>query len=96
VASITDPQLAIAIDRAHDTATITVDCDVEFTDFEVNAMMQLGLTYSLRCDLLNMDMLYPASVVVFAGQHFPRQPRLGERREHATFEAASASKLLPR
>jgi hypothetical protein len=94
MASITNPQLSIATDRARNTATITVDCDVEFTAFEVNAMTQLGLTYWLSCDLHNMDMLYPESVVAFAAQAFPRVPRQGQSHEHATFHAVTAMNAL--
>jgi len=92
--SITNPQLAISTDRALNKATITVSCDVEFTQFEVNAMTQLGLSYSLRCELLNMDMMYPESVVSFAGQEFPNVPGHGHPHEHATFEATTAMNAL--
>jgi hypothetical protein len=94
VPSITNPQLSIATDRAQNKASITVSCEVEFTPFEVNAMTQLGLTYSLQCDLLNMDMLYPESVVAFPGQGFPRVPRHGLTAEHATFEALTSMNAL--
>jgi hypothetical protein len=94
MASIIDPQLSIETDRAQKTATIRVSCDVEFTQFEVNAMTELGLAYSLSCDLHNMDMLYPESVVAFATQAFPRVPRQGTSREHATFDAVTAMGAL--
>jgi hypothetical protein len=90
MASITNPQLAIATDRVQNKAAITVSCDVEFTQFEMNAMTHVGLSYSLHCELLNMDMMYPTSVVMFAGQDFPRIPGHGQPHEHATFEATAA------
>jgi hypothetical protein len=94
MASITNPQLTIATDPAQNKASIRVSCDVEFTQFEVNSMTQLGLTYSLHCDLLNMDMLYPESVVAFVGQEFPRWPGHGQMHESATFEAVTAMNAL--
>jgi hypothetical protein len=94
VASITNPQLAIATDPVQNKALITVSCDVEFTAFEVNAMTQLGLSYSLECDLLNMEMAYPQSVVNFVGQEFPRIPGQGQSHDHATFEAITAMNAL--
>ena len=94
MASLTNPELAITTDRAHNKATIFVSCDVEFTQFEVNAMTQLGLSYSLRCELLNMEMMYPASVVLFAGQDLPVIPGQGQSHEHATFAATTAMNAL--
>jgi hypothetical protein len=94
MASITNPQLAISTDRGQKKATVTVSCDVEFTEFEVNAMALLGLSYSLRCELLNMEMAYPESVVLFAGQEFPVIPGQGQPHENATFEATTAMNAL--
>jgi len=94
MASITNPRLAITTDPAQNKATVTVSCDVEFTQFEVNAMTRLGLSYSLRCELLNMEMAYPESVVLFAGQEFPVISGQGQSHEHATFEATTAMNAL--
>jgi hypothetical protein len=94
MASITNPQLAITTDRVENKATIAASCDVEFTQFEVNAMTQLGLSYSLRCELLNMDMMYPESVVAFIRQEFPTVPGHGQSHEHATFETSTAMDAL--
>jgi len=94
MASIASPQLAIETNPVQKKATITVSCDVEFTEFEVNAMTLLGLSYSLRCDLLNMEMLYPESVVAFAEQKLPGVPGRGQSHAHATFEAATAMNAL--
>jgi hypothetical protein len=87
MASIKHPQLAITTDRPHDKATIVVSCDVEFNEFEVNAMNMLGVRYTLQCHLLDMDMLYPDSVVAFDRQEFPRVPGGANTRELTTFEA---------
>jgi hypothetical protein len=94
MATITNPELAITTDLVQHTATIVVTCGVEFTQFEVNAMTQLGLSYTLHCDLLNMEMLYPESTVVFAAQEFPRLPGRGQSHDDARFEAVAAMKAL--
>jgi hypothetical protein len=94
MASIINPKLSIDSDRVQNTAAISVSCDVEFTQFEVNAMTRLGLSYSLSCDLQTMDMLYPESVVAFATQVFPRVPRQGKSLEHATFDAVTTMNAL--
>ena len=84
--SIKHPQLAITADRPHNNATIVVSCDVEFTEFEVNAMNMLGVRYTLECHLLDMDMLYPDTVVAFDRQQFPRVPGGANTHELTTFE----------
>jgi hypothetical protein len=61
MASRTNPQLTITTDRAQNKATVVAECELEFTQFEVKAMTRLGLRYLLRCELLNMEMLYPES-----------------------------------
>jgi hypothetical protein len=90
MASIKHPQLAITVDRPHDKATLVVSCEVEFTQFEVNAMNVLGVRYTLQCHLLDMDMLYPDSVVAFDRQEFPRVPGGANTRELATYETDAA------
>src|SRR5258708_5099657 len=94
MASIKHPQLAITTDRPHDKATIVVSCDVEFSEFEVNAMNMLGLQYTLRCHLLDMDMVYPDSVVAFDRQEFPRVPGGANTHELVTFETDAAMSAL--
>src|SRR5260370_35966539 len=91
MARIKYPQLAITTDRPHNKATIAVTCEVEFTDFEVNAMNMLGVRYSLQCHLLDMEMLYPDAVVAFDRQEFPLLPRGGNRHRHALFVPAAAT-----
>jgi hypothetical protein len=86
---VTHPQLTITTDRAQNKATVVVECELEFTQFEVNAMTRLGLRYLLRCELLNMEMLYPESVAAFVWQEFPHSPGEARTREHAVFETVS-------
>jgi len=90
MASIKHPQLAITTDGPHNKATIVVSCDVEFTDFEVSAMNMLGVRYTLQCHLLDMDMLYPDSVVAFHRQELPRVPGGANTREPVTFATDAA------
>jgi hypothetical protein len=90
MASIKHPQLAITTDRPHDRATIRVGCEVEFTEFEVNAMNMLGVRYTLQCHLLDMDMRYPDSVVAFDRQQLPRVPGGANTHVLAAFEADAA------
>jgi hypothetical protein len=96
VATIKNPQLAIATDRAHDEATVTVVCDVEFTEFEVNAMNLLGLRYSLHCELLDMDMLYERAEVPFRELQFPVIGRAATMHERVELEAQAAMHVLHR
>jgi hypothetical protein len=92
--SITNPQLTITTDRAQNKAMVVVECELEFTQFEVNAMTRLGLRYLLRCELLNMEMLYPESVAAFVWQEFPHSPGEVRAREHAAFETVSPMRDL--
>jgi hypothetical protein len=94
MASIVNPRLAVSPDRLHDWASISVSCDVEFTEFEVNAMNMLGVRYTLQCHLLDMDMLYPDSVAAFDRQEFPRVPGGASTREFTTFETNAAMSEL--
>ena len=88
--------MTVTTDRAHDQVTIVVSCDVEFTDFEVNTMNMLGVRYSLRCSLLDMDMLYAEADVHFAEQEFPRRPAATVKHEHAEFQVVATMHHLHR
>jgi len=83
-------ELAITTDRLHDRATIVVTCDLDFTEVEVNAMNMLGLSYSLRCDLLDLGALYDHTSVSFDNHTFPRVPGQATTREHVEFETQAA------
>jgi hypothetical protein len=89
MASIKGLQLTVTTDRPHDKATITVTCDVEFTEVEVKTMNMLGLRYSLECHLLDMDMLYPDQVVKFDAQELPRASSGVNTQAHAVFETVA-------
>jgi hypothetical protein len=84
LASITNPERTITTDRVNNRASIGVRCDAEFTEFEVNAVRQFGLTYSRGCDLLNMEMSYPESMAARTGHEFPILDGDGQPRAKAT------------
>jgi hypothetical protein len=73
---------------------VVVECELEFKQFEANAMTRLGLRYLLRCELLNMEMLYPVSVAGFVSQEFPRSPGEARAHEHVVLETVSPRREL--
>src|SRR5437764_1495245 len=56
MASINNVSFAIDADHLHDRASISVSCDIEFTDVEVNAINMLGLRYRVQCLIFNKDL----------------------------------------
>jgi hypothetical protein len=94
MATIIDPRLSIQVDRAAQVATLEVACDLEFTEFEVNSMNLMGTTYTLECHLLNMEMLYPETVVNFGLQQFPRVRDGATGSEQPVFQAEAPTKDL--
>jgi hypothetical protein len=88
VANISNAQFVISTDTLHERASISVSCDVEFTDVEVNAMNVLGLRYRLECLLLNKDLWQLKPVAVFDEWLFPRalEPTV-QPHEHAVFNS---------
>jgi hypothetical protein len=87
-------RLAITTDPAHGIARIVVSCDVDFTEYEVNAMNVLGLRYSLECSLLDMDMLYPDTIVMFDRQSLPSVRGAATRSEHVSFATSAPMRAL--
>ena len=96
MATIKDPRLSIATDPGHDMATVTVACEVEFTEFEVTAMTQLGLRYWLHCELLDMDMLYERDAVPFREVVFPVMGRTTTIHDRVDLEADAPMHVLHR
>lgn len=94
MATIDTVELKVTPNRARDTATMVVSCEVEFTDFEVNAMNLLGLAYNFQCRLQDLDMPYADPVHSFDWQHFPRVPGGAMLHEHVVFEAVLATSRL--
>ena len=85
MARITNAELTITTDRPQNNATVMVNCDIEFTEVEVNAMDLLGLQYTLHCEVLNQYLLAEEPVVTYHHQSFPRRG-YARRHEHAVFE----------
>ena len=56
MATILNPRLAVSTDRLHDRASISVSCDVDFTEVELSAIQLLGLSYHVQCQLLDKDL----------------------------------------
>ena len=84
--AITNVVLTISTDTALDRARVVVNCDVEFTQVEVNAMNILGLQYELSCRVLGRDALDDYPVVTFHTQVFPTVPGAALTSEHALFD----------
>lgn len=90
MATINRVDLKVTTNRPQGEATVTVSCDVEFTDFEVNAMNMLGLRYELQCRLEDMDRLYADKVLHFDTRHFPLVLSKATRFEHVVLQTIAA------
>ena len=87
--AITNVVLTISTDTALDRARVVVNCDVELTQVEVNAMNILGLQYELSCRVLDRDALDDYPVVTFHTQVFPTVPGAALANEHALFDTVA-------
>ena len=83
--SIENVELTVSTDRPQDRASVTVSCDIDFTEVEVNAMDLLGLRYTLSCQVLNQYLLDEDAVVTYRARHYPPGDRSARAREHAVF-----------
>ena len=87
MATIENPLLTIDQDPLADEADVKVACDVEFTDFEVNAMNELGLQYRLTCRLYNKDLWDTEPIALFEDQIIGKTAdALAQQSMHAVFE----------
>ena len=86
MATISNPQLTITTDPEQNAATLVANCDVDLTDFERNSMKLLGLQYTLECVVLNRDLQYEQTVLVYDAQSLPADLPVA----HMAFEAATA------
>jgi hypothetical protein len=86
MATISNPQLTITTDPMQNGASLVARCDVDLTDFELNAMRLLGLRYTLACGVLNRDLQYEQTVLVYEPQFVPADLPVA----HMAFEAVSA------
>ena len=71
MASIGNARLTVSTDQ-NEQVYVSVSCDVQFTEFEVSAMNELGLQYRLQCRLINKDLWNVEVVAVLDDQVFPR------------------------
>jgi hypothetical protein len=83
--SVNNVTLDVTIDQPTNEMTLVVNCDVEFTDVEVNAMNVLGLRYTLACAVYDDELLNERPVLAFGNQRFPRIEGLGTYHAHARF-----------
>jgi hypothetical protein len=86
MATITNAELTVTTHRPDDTASVIVNCDIAFTEVEVNAMNLLGLQYTLSCQVLNKDMLDMDPVLAFHAHTFPSERGEARYFEHVIFD----------
>jgi hypothetical protein len=82
-------QLAVTTDRLDNLATLVASCDVDFTEFEVNAVTLLGLRYTVACQVLNRDLQYEDPVIRFSEHDLPPVARDATRTAHVEFRSDS-------
>ena len=85
MAQVSTPMLTVATDRPIDKAALTVACDVDFTDFEVNEMNILGLRSELECRVVDRDVLDDEPVASFSPIALPRIPGNATAHDHILF-----------
>ena len=86
MATIVNPKLAVSVDRLHDRASISVGCDVDFTDVELNAIQLLGLSYHVQCQLHDKDLWEVRPVAIFDDWTLPRPTEMSvSKHEHVVF-----------
>ena len=89
MAALHNIQLKVDTERWANQATIIATCDVEFTDFEVNAMKLLALRYAVGCQVLNRDLQYEDPVIRFDDQQLP-SATAATPTEHVVFRSVNA------
>ena len=86
MATIVNPRLAVSADRLHERASISVSCDVDFTDVELNAMQLLRLRYHVQCELVDKDLWDVKPVAIFDDWTLPRTTEMTvSKHEHVVF-----------
>src|SRR5215470_14648529 len=81
------PKLTVTPDEALDRATVRVLCNVQFTDFEINAMNELGAAYTLSCRVINKDLWYETTGLAFDDVVLPRIAGTAAASEDIVLEA---------
>jgi hypothetical protein len=85
MATLKNVYMTVTSTQPRHSATVTVECSLEFTEFEVNAMNVLGLGYELGCRILNKDVVRESPVVIFEPQAYPAGPAAGKGLEYPLF-----------
>jgi hypothetical protein len=85
MAMLQNTDLEVTTDGLDNLATVLASCDVDFTEFEVNAMNKLGLRYTVGCQVLNKDRNYEDPVIRFHDQDLPLTPTAATLSEHVVF-----------
>jgi hypothetical protein len=86
MSKINNPELTITTNPMHNGASVVATCDVDLSNFELNAMQLLDLRYTLECRVLNRDLQYEQTVLVYDPQSVPADVRA----THMVFEAVTA------
>ena len=85
MAQVSTPTLTVATDRPVDQAALTVACDIDFTEFEVNEMNILGLRYQVQCRIVDREMLNKNPVASFTPIALPRIAGNATTHDHILF-----------
>ena len=86
MASIEHVLLKVSTNSLQNQARVAASCDIEFSDFEVNAMHLLGLQYTIDCRVINTDLQYEDTVLRYDRQQLPHDTRRAANSEHLLFE----------
>ncbi len=86
MATINNPQLTVFTHPLRNMATVVASCDVELTDFEVNAVNMLRLRYTVDCRVINRDIQYEDSVISYDSRDIPPLGYDAESANHVVFE----------
>ena len=87
MAALHNIQLAVNTDRFDNLTALVASCDVDFTEFEVNAMTLLGLRYTVACQVLNRDLQYEDPVIRFSDKELPPVATAATRTERVEFRS---------
>jgi hypothetical protein len=89
LASIDHARLQVFTSALENQATVVASCDVEFSDFEVNAINALGLRYSIDCRVLNKDLQFEDTVVRYKRKDLPLDAQRVANSQHVVFDTVT-------
>src|SRR6185436_10463876 len=75
--SLNNVVLAVTTVEPGDQITVTVDCNVAFSESDVYGMRELGQKYALRCEVVRKELLEEIPVLAFGDRSFPPFTREG-------------------